>query len=123
MDDSDPRARPLPGRAAATALALLPLLLAACGTPVPEEAPLPPPLAELTLLEGHPTITPVRFSHARHADGRAMGREVGCADCHHPLRDDPRRLPAACTACHLPLHLQPEVDESGPHDHAGPPDL
>jgi hypothetical protein len=48
---------------------------------------------------------------------------VACADCHHPLLDDPRRVPTACTTCHLYLYLEPEVDESVEHDHTGPPDL
>lgn len=110
-------------RIPALLLATSAALLAACGSAPPDDDLMPGPLRELTLLEGHPTMPPVVFDHAFHASSRAMGRPVSCADCHHPLREDPRLVPAACTSCHPYLYLQPPVDESLPHEHRGPPDL
>lgn len=98
--------------------------VAGCAAIVREgRPPLPALLGTLTLVEDHPSITPARFDHARHADPAAMGKDVACADCHHPLREDPGAIPRACASCHLPLYLQPKADPGAPHEHRGPPDL
>ena len=84
---------------------------------------IPAPLRRLVLVPDHPQISPVEFDHARHADPRAMGRDVACADCHHEIAGRADAVPAACGTCHEFAYLRPPVDESAPHDHSLPPDL
>lgn len=105
------------------ATVLLLAAVAGCARVEPGDDRLPAPLREITLVEDHPTTTPVRFSHALHADARAMGRFVACAECHHTLADGKEEVPSACATCHEPVYMAERVDEAGPHDHAGPPDL
>ncbi len=93
---------------------LLAAATAACTDLPPASGPrdlLPAPLAVLRLAEDSDEITPVDFAHEAHA-ARALAAGGGCADCHHPLREDPAGVPAACTACH-PRHAEP----------GSPPDL
>ena len=108
-----------------TVVATCALALLACSTPllVPADGRLPEALSELTLVEGHPTISRVEFNHALHVDPAVMGDDVSCVDCHHPLKDDPQAIPRRCTDCHEFAFMLPPVDESQPHEHHGPPDL
>lgn len=111
---------------AATVLVVaLASLTAAAQPAAEEEARLPPPLADLLLNVGHPTITPVAFPHAQHLDPAVQGREVSCAHCHHELADAPDAIPRPCTDCHQYTHESPTPThgEDEPHDHSGPPDL
>jgi len=104
-----------------TAVTLCALVAVACAGAA--RTRLPPALARLTLVEGHPQISPVEFDHAQHVDARAMGRDVACVECHHTLRERPDEVPAPCTDCHEYGFMRPPVDESLPHDHSAPPDL
>jgi hypothetical protein len=97
------------------------LVLAACAAdePAPDPGPeaerrVPATLDHLVLAEDLAIITPVRFPHRQHSDPAVMG-EIACARCHHPLKDDPSRIPAPCGSCHVP--------EDEPHDHEDPPDI
>jgi len=103
------------------------VVLAACGADTAPAAPvqgrLPAPLAELTLVEDHPQISPAAFPHGLHTDAARMGEEVACARCHHELDDDPDTIPQRCTECHGFAYLAPEVDDAVPHEHAPAPDL
>ncbi|MHC4821184.1 MAG: cytochrome c3 family protein [Planctomycetota bacterium] len=94
------------------------------GEPVPGRSTrIPGVLAELVVNENHPTMTPVEFPHALHVDEVVMGKAVKCRDCHHRIDDARDGIPRACTECHMPAYLAPEVDESKPHEHTLPPDL
>ncbi len=100
------------------------LVVGACaGVSATRGTRLPAALDRMTLLEEHPSMSPVVFDHARHVDPAAMGHDVACVDCHHTLREHPREVPAACISCHRPTHESPPRDESLPHDHSVPPDL
>jgi len=109
---------------AASILAAIAVLVG-CGGKSVESAPtrIPEALATLTLVEGHPNITPAVFPHAAHIDAERMGGEVECATCHHLLEEKPEALPRRCTSCHGHAYLQPVVDEAQPHEHAPAPDL
>ena len=95
-------------------LPLLCLVLAACGQDARENgaAPLPSPLAHLTLARRSTEIPPVEFPHARHLDASVVRESLACSRCHHPLAEDAEALPARCGSCH-------------PHDAVagGPPDI
>lgn len=87
------------------------------------EVRMPETVAVLMANENHPAMSPVRFTHARHVDPEVMGRDVACAECHHPLNEEPGKIPAACTSCHPFNHEVEPQDESVPHEHLEPPDL
>lgn len=101
----------------------LALVLLGCAVSAVREARLPAALERLTLVEDHPSISPVVFDHALHVDPGVMGRDVACAECHHTLRDDPQQVPRRCTECHIYTYLAEEIDEDEPHQHAPAPDL
>jgi hypothetical protein len=105
-----------------TALALV---LLGCAVPALRDARLPAPLERLTLVEDHPSISPVDFPHAQHVDPAVMGREVACSECHHVLRDHPEAVPRPCTDCHINVYLMPDADvpEDEEHEHGPIPDL
>jgi Class III cytochrome C family len=96
------------------------LVLAACADPEPPTprtpTRLPALLARLVLAEDVDWMTPVSFGHELHLDARLMGKDMACADCHHPLREDPDLVPRSCSSCH------PSEDEAH-DDPTGPPDI
>ncbi len=112
------------------ALLLTALGLAACASTLTAvHHSLPAALDEITLVEGHPQISPVLFPHGLHANVMHADDGPGCVACHHDLEKDPTAIPQRCTACHMLAYLVPDSEEddehdaSVPHDHVGAPDL
>ena len=94
---------------------LVVVFLVACSPTEPSPVRIPTAIADLTLCEADPTITPVEYPHARHLDASVMGRAMACVDCHHDVADDPTAVPRRCEACH--------PHETDPHDDTMPPDI
>ena len=86
------------------------LLFAACVASSPAGRPTGPlepggALDRILLCEHSPEVGSMYFNHRLHyAPLEKGGWELPCAECHHEIEDEPRKIPGACGDCHDDHH-------------------